>query len=83
MREMSYWPISLIFTGQTLFTKTDPPSLANMDKQIYRIIGKAITLAAQVSLSYLLPLILIPPSTDTCVLSITVWPTEFAKVDHS
>ncbi|KAF8300127.1 peroxysomal citrate synthase [Clavulina sp. PMI_390] len=32
--------------GQTLFTKTDTNSLANMDKQIYRIIGKAITLAA-------------------------------------
>lgn len=35
-----------ISIGQTLFTKTDPASLANMDKQIYRIIGKAITLAA-------------------------------------
>jgi len=32
--------------GQTLFTKQDPASLANMDKQIYRLIGKAITLAA-------------------------------------
>lgn len=32
--------------GQALFTKTDPASLANMDKQIYRLIGKAITLAA-------------------------------------
>ncbi|KAF9520923.1 hypothetical protein BS47DRAFT_413252 [Hydnum rufescens UP504] len=32
--------------GQNLYTKTDPKSLANMDKQIYRLIGKAITLAA-------------------------------------
>lgn len=32
--------------GQALFTKTDSASLANMDKQIYRLIGKAITLAA-------------------------------------
>ncbi|KAF7327680.1 Citrate synthase [Mycena kentingensis (nom. inval.)] len=32
--------------GQTLFTKGDPASLANMDKQIYRLIGKATTLAA-------------------------------------
>ncbi|EJD37733.1 peroxysomal citrate synthase [Auricularia subglabra TFB-10046 SS5] len=32
--------------GQTLFTKSDPASLANMDKQIYRLIGKATTLAA-------------------------------------
>lgn len=32
--------------GQNLFTKTDPTSLANMDKQIYRIIGKATTFAA-------------------------------------
>ncbi|KAG8954231.1 hypothetical protein FRC04_000453 [Tulasnella sp. 424] len=32
--------------GQNLFTKTDPASLANMDKQIYRIIGKATTFAA-------------------------------------
>ncbi|KIK11160.1 hypothetical protein PISMIDRAFT_530643 [Pisolithus microcarpus 441] len=35
--------------GQTLFTKCakgDPEALQNMDKQIYRLIGKAITLAA-------------------------------------
>jgi citrate synthase len=32
--------------GQTLFTKGDAASLANMDKQIYRLIGKATTLAA-------------------------------------
>ncbi|KAI0038543.1 peroxysomal citrate synthase [Auriscalpium vulgare] len=32
--------------GQNLFTKSDPASLANMDKQIYRLIGKATTLAA-------------------------------------
>jgi len=32
--------------GQTLFTKGDKESLANMDKQIYRLIGKATTLAA-------------------------------------
>lgn len=40
--------ISLTYssTGQKLFTQTDPVSLANMDKQIYRLIGKAITLAA-------------------------------------
>lgn len=33
-------------TGQTLFTKGDHNSLANMDKQIFRLIGKATTLAA-------------------------------------
>ncbi|KAH8831684.1 peroxysomal citrate synthase [Flagelloscypha sp. PMI_526] len=32
--------------GQALFTKGTPASLAVMDKQIYRIIGKATTLAA-------------------------------------
>ncbi|KAG9009110.1 hypothetical protein FRB94_012506 [Tulasnella sp. JGI-2019a] len=32
--------------GQNLFTKTDEASLANMDKQIYRLIGKATTFAA-------------------------------------
>lgn len=32
--------------GQTLFTKGDKASLANMDKQIFRLIGKATTLAA-------------------------------------
>ncbi|KAJ2926934.1 hypothetical protein H1R20_g10171, partial [Candolleomyces eurysporus] len=32
--------------GQTLFTKGSPDSLANMDKQIFRLIGKATTLAA-------------------------------------
>jgi len=32
--------------GQTLFTKGDTASLAAMDKQIYRLIGKATTLAA-------------------------------------
>ncbi|KAG8865698.1 hypothetical protein FRB98_005319, partial [Tulasnella sp. 332] len=32
--------------GQNLFTKTDAESLANMDKQIYRLIGKATTFAA-------------------------------------
>ncbi|KZV59874.1 peroxysomal citrate synthase [Peniophora sp. CONT] len=32
--------------GQTLFTKGDTVSLANMDKQIYRLLGKATTLAA-------------------------------------
>ena len=33
-------------TGQTLFTKGDASSLQIMDKQIYRLIGKATTLAA-------------------------------------
>ncbi|KZS94251.1 peroxysomal citrate synthase [Sistotremastrum niveocremeum HHB9708] len=32
--------------GQTLYTKGDPQSIANMDKQIFRLIGKATTLAA-------------------------------------
>ncbi|KAF4613617.1 hypothetical protein D9613_007744 [Agrocybe pediades] len=32
--------------GQSLYTKGDPASLAIMDKQIYRLIGKATTLAA-------------------------------------
>ncbi|KAL5634790.1 hypothetical protein ACGC1H_002727 [Rhizoctonia solani] len=32
--------------GQTLYTKGDKASLAIMDKQIYRLIGKATTLAA-------------------------------------
>ncbi|KAF8532193.1 peroxysomal citrate synthase [Gautieria morchelliformis] len=32
--------------GQNLYTKDDPDSLANMDKQIFRLIGKATTLAA-------------------------------------
>ena len=35
-----------IFVGQTLYTKGDKESLAVMDKQIYRLIGKATTLAA-------------------------------------
>lgn len=36
------------YLGQTLFTKGDTVSLANMDKQIYRLLGKATTLAAYV-----------------------------------
>ena len=32
--------------GQSLFTKGDAESLAVMDKQIFRLIGKATTLAA-------------------------------------
>jgi citrate synthase len=36
-------------SGQTLFTRGDPASLALMDKQIYRLIGKATTLAAYVT----------------------------------
>ncbi|KAL5525964.1 hypothetical protein ACEPAG_7302 [Sanghuangporus baumii] len=32
--------------GQSLYTKGDAENLANMDKQIYRLIGKATTLAA-------------------------------------
>lgn len=34
--------------GQTLYTKGDAACLANMDKQIFRLIGKATTLAASV-----------------------------------
>ncbi len=34
--------------GQKLFTQGDKSSLANMDRQIFRIIGKATTLAAYV-----------------------------------
>jgi len=37
-----------IFSGQTLFTKGTKESLAVMDRQIYRLIGKATTLAAWV-----------------------------------
>lgn len=35
-------------SGQTLYSKGDKASLAVMDKQIYRLIGKATTLAAYV-----------------------------------
>jgi hypothetical protein len=35
-------------SGQNLFTKGDKTSLATMDKQIIRLIGKATTLAASV-----------------------------------
>ena len=38
--------IKNIFVGQTLYTKGDKESLAIMDKQIFRLIGKATTLAA-------------------------------------
>ena len=34
-----------ISVGDTLYTKRDKDSLAVMDKQIYRLIGKATTLA--------------------------------------
>ena len=37
---------SVLELGQTLYTKGDAASLANMDRQIYRLIGKATTLAA-------------------------------------
>ena len=33
-------------SGQTLYTKGDEASLAVLDKQIYRLLGKATTLAA-------------------------------------
>ena len=36
------------FSGQNIFTKGDKASLALLDKQIYRLIGKATTLAAYV-----------------------------------
>ena len=36
----------MISVGQTLFSKGDRASLEVMDKQIYRLIGKATTLAA-------------------------------------
>ena len=32
--------------GQNLYTRADAASLANMDKQIFRLVGKATTLAA-------------------------------------
>lgn len=35
-----------LFSGQRLYTQGDAASLANMDRQIYRLIGKATTLAA-------------------------------------
>jgi hypothetical protein len=38
-----------MFSGQTLYSRGDKASLAVMDKQIYRLIGKATTLAAYVS----------------------------------
>jgi len=43
----SYYPeANPSLQGQTLFTKQDQASIQNMDKQIYRLIGKAPTLAA-------------------------------------
>jgi len=41
--------LMLRLAGQSLYTRGDKASLAVMDKQIYRLIGKAITLAAYVS----------------------------------
>jgi hypothetical protein len=40
--------MSLRIKGQNLYTKGDEASLALMDKQIYRLVGKATTLAASV-----------------------------------
>jgi citrate synthase len=43
----SYYPeANPSLQGQNLFTKKDKASIQNMDKQIYRLIGKAPTLAA-------------------------------------
>jgi citrate synthase len=43
----SYYPeANPSLQGQNLFTKLDQASIQNMDKQIYRLIGKAPTLAA-------------------------------------
>ena len=36
----------LLFLGQNLYTRGNAASLSIMDKQIYRLIGKATTLAA-------------------------------------
>src|SRR5215471_8753628 len=44
-------PEGLLHLGQNLYTRGDEASLKNMDKQIYRLIGKATTLAASVSRS--------------------------------
>ena len=41
--------LTLSTLGQKLFTQGDKSSLANIDRQIFRIIGKATTLAAYVS----------------------------------
>lgn len=48
VRKPFFLALSTLLLGQTLFTKGDKDSLANMDKQIYRLIGKATTLAASV-----------------------------------
>jgi len=42
-------PEEILNLGQNLFTRGDEASLKIMDKQIYRLIGKATTLAALVS----------------------------------
>lgn len=43
----SYYPeANPSLQGQNLFTKKDAASIQNMDKQIFRLIGKAPTLAA-------------------------------------
>ena len=43
----SYYPeANPSLQGQTLFTKQNKEAVQNMDKQIYRLIGKAPTLAA-------------------------------------
>jgi citrate synthase len=59
--------------GQTLFTKGDKPSLAVLDKQIFRLIGKATTLAACVPCS---------PSTVTGS-PFAGWPTASARAGTS
>ncbi|KAI0777049.1 peroxysomal citrate synthase [Irpex lacteus] len=49
----SYYPeANPSLKGQRLYTVGDAASLATMDRQIYRLIGKATTLAAYVATSY-------------------------------
>jgi citrate synthase len=60
--------------GQTLFTKGDKASLAIMDKQIFRLIGKATTMAASV-----LPTVTLFQTAQ----SVTGWPIASVRAETS
>jgi len=60
--------------GQRLYTRGDAESLAIMDRQIYRLIGKATTLAALVAS------LQIARRRNLTPVSFLVWPTVFVRV---
>jgi len=62
----------MLFLGQNLYTRGNAASLEIMDKQIYRLIGKATTLAAYVNILQVLLLL----------ITVLAWRTASVKAEN-